>query len=519
MVARVAPASLSQPYTHFRRKDVNPAFGACLSAEFLVNYSGGEGERNRVSYCLVTRDIQYLAGLPLSNPVFLCFEEYVVYLEGCGLLSHAMEPGPKEGGFMDRRSRFRMSTLALFLVIAMLLLSACITSTSSTSTSTSSAIPAGPIKIGVSLSLTGDDSADGQATQQGYNVWAAYVNSHGGLLGHQVQMVYKDDGTNPQTTTTNYEQFITGDKVNFVIGPFDDPQTIAGAKVAARHNMAFLEGIGTGPEVFTNGLTNLFAVSLSATAYFRSFVNYILSLPAALRPLTAAYATSDNGFTQPQITTAQKLLEQGGITTALSTTYSQENADPVSIAQKVVNAHAQIVVLGTLGLQDCAAFIKTFIQQKYNPKLIIAAAGPDQGQGFIQAIGAKNTEGLLVPNDGWWPESKAYQNAEFVPFIEKQLNIGPADISSDQVQAFSVGEVLQQALNQTQSLDNQKLIKVLQTGTFQSLQGPVAFDSTGQNKLAVAYLFQWQKGSLIPVFPQQQAQSNVEYPKSAWATS
>jgi branched-chain amino acid transport system substrate-binding protein len=410
-----------------------------------------------------------------------------------------------------------MSTLALFLVIAMLLLSACITSNSSSSSSSSSStIPAGPIKIGVSLSLTGDDSADGQATQLGYNVWAAYVNSHGGLLGHQVQMVYYDDGTKADQTTANYQKLITVDKVNFVIGPFDDPQTIAGAKVAREHNMAFLEGIGTGPEVFTNKLDNLFAVSLSATAYFTSFVNYILSLPAAMRPQSVAYATSDNPFAQPQIDHAKTLLDQGGIKSAFYTTYSQENADPVSIAQKVVNAHADIVVLGTLGLQDCAAFIKTFIQQHYNPKLIIAGAGPDQGQGFIQAVGAKNTEGLLVPNDGWWPESKNYQNADFVPFIEQQLKVGPDGISSDQVQAFSVGQVLQQALAQTQSLDNQKLITVLRNGTFQSLQGPVAFDSTGQNKLAVAYLFQWQHGNLIPVFPQEQASGNVEYPKPNW---
>jgi branched-chain amino acid transport system substrate-binding protein len=417
---------------------------------------------------------------------------------------------------MDRRSRFRMSTLALFLVIAMLLLSACITSTSSSTSSTSSAIPAGPIKIGVSLSLTGDDSADGQATQLGYNVWEAYVNSHGGLLGHQVKMVYYDDGTKPDQTTANYQKLITVDKVNFVIGPFNDPQTIAGATVAREHGMAFLEGIGTGPEVFTNGLTNLFAVSLSATAYFTSFVNYILSLPAAMRPKTAAYATSDDPFTNPQIEHARGLLEQGGIKTALNESYPAENADIKSIAQKVVNAHADIVLLGTVGLSDCAAHLKAFIQQHYNPKLIIASAGPDQGQAFIQAIGAKNTEGLLVPNDGWWPESKAYQNADFVPFIEQQLKIGPADISSDQVQAFSVGQVLEQALSQTQSLDNQKLINVLRNGTFQSLQGPVAFDSTGQNKLAVAYLFQWQHGNLIPVFPQEQASGNVEYPKPNW---
>ncbi len=406
-------------------------------------------------------------------------------------------------------------------LICMLLLSACVTSNSSTNNNTNSNnIPAGPIKIGVSLSLTGDDSADGQATQQGYDTWEAYVNGHGGLLGHQVQMVYYDDATKTDQTRANYEKLITVDKVSFVVGPFNDPQTITGAEVARQHNMAFLEGIGTGPEVFTNGLSNLFAVSLSATGYFTSFVNYVLSLPPQIRPQTAAYATSDDAFTQPQIDHAQKLLEQGGIKTVLHEVYPAENADPTGPAQKVVNAHADIVLLGTIGLQDCQAHITTFIHQHYNPKLVIASAGPDQGDGFVKAVGGvKNTEGIIVPNDGWWPESKNYQNAEFVQFITQKYNIAPGDISSDSVQAFSVGQVLLQALSQTQSLDNQKLMSVLRTGAFQSLQGPVGFDSTGQNKLAVAYLFQWQNGKLIPVFPQAQAMANVEYPKSNWATS
>jgi branched-chain amino acid transport system substrate-binding protein len=170
-------------------------------------------------------------------------------------------------------------------------------------------------------------------------------------------------------------------------------------------------------------------------------------------------------------------------------------------------------------MQDCQAHLKTFIQQHYNPKLIIAAAGPDQGQAFLQAIGTKNTEGLLVPNDGWWPQSTSYQNTDFVSTITSKFKITSDGISSDSVQAFSVGQVLQQALNQTHSLDNQKLINVLRTTTFQSLQGPVGFDSTGQNKLDVAYLFQWQHGNLIPVYPQDQAKANLEYPKPAWATS
>lgn len=425
-----------------------------------------------------------------------------------------------EGGHILRRNQLP-KTLTVLAVIFMLLLSACGALGGSTTTpSGGSTIPSGPIKIGVSLSLTGDNSADGQATKKGYDTWEAYINSHGGLLGHQVQMLYLDDGTKQPQTRANYEKLITIDKVNFVVGPFNDPQTITGAEVARQHHMAFLEGSGTGPEVFQNGLDNLFAVSLSATGYFTSFVNYILSLPTNMRPLTAAYATSDDGFTKPQIDSARVALEKGGVKTVLYTVYSTENADPVGPAAKVVASHADIVLLGTLGLQDNLAYMKTFKQQHFNPKIIASAAGPDQGQAFIDAVGGvKNTEGLIVPNDGWWPEAKNYQNTEFVQLITSKYKIGPGDISSDSVQAFSVGQVLQQALQKTQSLDNQKLLNELRTDTFQSLQGPVGFDNIGQNKLSVAYLFQWQRGNLIPVYPQQQASANVEYPKPNWATS
>jgi branched-chain amino acid transport system substrate-binding protein len=238
-----------------------------------------------------------------------------------------------------------------------------------------------------------------------------------------------------------------------------------------------------------------------------------------MRPKTAAYATSDDSFTKPQIDSARTALEQGGINTALYTVYSAENADPTGPAQKVVNAKADIVLLGTIGLQDCMAYLKTFVQQHYNPKSIIAAAGPDQGQSFIDALNKKNTEGLLVPNDGWWPQSKSYQNAEFVQLITSKYKITSDAISSDSVQAFSVGQVLQQAIAKTQSLDNTRLMQELRSDNFQSLQGPVAFKSDGENKLDVAYLFQWQKSQLIPVYPQEQAEANVEYPKPSWATS
>src|SRR5262244_360252 len=68
-----------------------------------------------------------------------------------------------------------------------------------------------PITIGVSLSLTGDFSADGQAFQRGYNLWATDVNRQGGLLGRQVKMIYLDDKSDPTQGSTNVQQLISTD--------------------------------------------------------------------------------------------------------------------------------------------------------------------------------------------------------------------------------------------------------------------------------------------------------------------
>ncbi len=98
----------------------------------------------------------------------------------------------------------------------------------------------------------------------------------------------------------------------------------------------------------------------------------------------------------------------------------------------------------------------------------------------------------------------------------KKFGGTPADISSDSVQAFATGQVLSEAIAKANSLDNRAVMNVLRTGTFESIQGAAKFGPDGEDLLAVPYLFQWQKGQLIPVYPQEQAQANVEFPKPKW---
>lgn len=56
---------------------------------------------------------------------------------------------------------------------------------------------ADPIKIGLSLSLTGATAPAGRQVQTGLEIWRDHVNARGGLLGRPVELVYYDDQANP----------------------------------------------------------------------------------------------------------------------------------------------------------------------------------------------------------------------------------------------------------------------------------------------------------------------------------
>ncbi len=172
-----------------------------------------------------------------------------------------------------------------------------------------------PITIGISLSFSGDFKDDGQAMKQGYQLWADSVNNQGGLLGHPIKLIILDDKSDPDQVAKNYTTLIHADHVDLVFGPFSSLLTKAAAPVVQNAGYAFIEGAGGAPSVFTHGWKNLFAVSLPVEKNLTTFANFILSLPQSIRPKTAAYATSDDPFTFPQLDYARHLLEQGGIKT------------------------------------------------------------------------------------------------------------------------------------------------------------------------------------------------------------
>jgi branched-chain amino acid transport system substrate-binding protein len=403
-------------------------------------------------------------------------------------------------------SRLSRNGLALSAVTVLSagILAACSSSSSSTTSSgstasgtSSSPSTKAPIVIGVSLSLSGDFSVDGQAFQRGYQLWRDDVNAHGGLLGRQVELKILNDNSSPTQVQTNYQTLFSSDKVDLAFGPFSSLLTTPSASVAARYGYALVEGAGGAPSVFASPANqsahNVFDVSLPIEDELVPFVNWVASLPAGQRPKTAAYPMADDPFADPPVQLAQQKLQALGVKTVYSKIFPEEVASYKPAADQVAATGAQLVVLGSTDVPTVSAFMQAFEQQHYNPKMFICAAGPDQGAAFTSAVGKGNAAGMMVPN-GWYP---GYANASSQAMVQAYVakyGGSASGINADVAEAYSVGQVMAAAVTAIKGTDNKAIISYLHSGvTLSTVQGPVKFDAQGKNGTAAAFVFQWQK--------------------------
>jgi branched-chain amino acid transport system substrate-binding protein len=362
-----------------------------------------------------------------------------------------------------------------------------------------------PIKIGASLSETGDFAADGLAFEKGYKLWAKDVNAHGGLLGRKVELTILNDGSSANQVVTNYQTLFGSDHVDLAFGPFSSLLTEPASSVAARFGMAFVEGAGGAPSVFDTPSNqadhNVFDVSLPIADELVPFVDWIAKLPPSRRPRTAAYPMAQDPFADPPVQLAQTLLQKLGVQTVYSSVFPEEVPAYKGQADQVANTGAQLVVLGSTDVPTVAAFMQAFEQQHYRPKMFIAAAGPDQGKAFTSAVGTGNADGVMVPN-GWYPGYANAASRQMVKEYVAQYGGNASDVNADVAEAYSVGQVMAQAVTATGGTNNSNIISYLHSGvTLNSVQGPVKFDSLGENGAAAAFIFQWQLGDFKEVLP------------------
>src|SRR3954452_24177534 len=97
--------------------------------------------------------------------------------------------------------------------------------------------PAGaPLRIGSTLALTGPLSSTALTHKLVGEIYVEQLNKRGGLLGRQVEWIVRDDQSKPDLARTLYEQLITSDKVDLLMGPYATGAILSAMGVAQRYN-------------------------------------------------------------------------------------------------------------------------------------------------------------------------------------------------------------------------------------------------------------------------------------------
>src|SRR5882757_1007787 len=406
-------------------------------------------------------------------------------------------------------STVRRSWTVPACLAAALLLGACSTSATTSSPGSSGA----PLVIGASMSLSGDFADLAGPAKKGYDLWADTVNAKGGLLGRKVSLKIVDDASNPTQVVTNYENLITADHVNLVFGPFSSLLTVPAASVVSRYGYAFIEPSGGAPQVFALHLKNLFlAQPAPIVSSGDAFADYILSLPASQRPLTAAYPTADDPFTSAIVARIRARLEAAGIKTVYSATYAAETVDLSPVVTRLVAAKPELLVSGTGGA-DAVAEVKGMVQAHFTPKFVFFTGGPNDPT-FPAKVGAANVEGIFSTGD-WFPQAKTTGNAAFEQAWIAKYGGTAASIDPAAAEAFACGQLLELVAQRTGKIDNATIISALHKGSWPTVEGNLTWDADGATQGA-DIVVQWIGGKLLPVYPPAEAFAKP-IAKPAWA--
>lgn len=404
-----------------------------------------------------------------------------------------------------KRVRLGMATIAMVAVIT---LAGC-----GADDGGSGDAAADPIVIGVSLPLTGDFSEPGKGVQRGYEAWAKVVNDGGGLLGRQVELKILDDQSNAERVVSDYEQLIGRDQVDLVFGPFSTRLVVPSARVAEEYGMLFVEPAGAAKEVFEQGFKNLFyAAPAVADDHYNHLAEHILALPADQRPKTVAYAAMDDPFAQGTAYGLKEKMEQAGVKTVVNEVYPPNTTDFSSIAAKVANSKADMVVGGSQ-YQDGVNLIVALQQLNYQPKLAAFSTAPTSPE-FAKAIGNK-TEGVLAPT-GYTQDAKYPSNLEFVQKHTAQFGSPPEE---DEANGYTTGQVVAAAVKAVGCAEQgdcqKRLVEWLRANEVQTVVGPLRWDDKGRPQGA-HMIQQWVDGEIRIVLPEDVKEADFVYPKPKW---
>jgi branched-chain amino acid transport system substrate-binding protein len=206
----------------------------------------------------------------------------------------------------------------------------------------------------------------------------------------------------------------------------------------------------------------------------------------------------------------KEMLQDAGMGLVFDEIYPPGTTDFSSIAIQLADLDPDLVLGGTM-FEDSVGQIRAYQEAGYQPRGAFFSTGPSLPAEFKEALGDA-TEGVFAAIS-WFEDSVAPTNPEFVAAYHAKF--GDEPVAEDSANAFTVGQVLQQAIEATGTVDNATLIDYMHKATFTTNVGQLSFDEVGQPQGRYLTL-QWQGDMYTIVAPEDAKMGEAIWPKPEW---
>ena len=340
-----------------------------------------------------------------------------------------------------------------------------------------------PITIGFGMALTGGLAPNGKAALLAMQIWEETINAKGGLLGRPVKLVFYDDQSNPATVPGIYTKLLDVDKVDLVVSGYATNMVAPAMPVVMQHNRTFLALLGLAvntefnyPKYFSITPTGGPEPKQSFAAGF--FATAMAQNP---KPTTIALVGADAEFPRNALDGARQLVKKYGLKVVYDKSYPPTTADYTPIV-RAIQATSPDLVLVCSYPPDTVGMIRAASEVGLKTKLF------GGGMVGLQSTAIKAQLGPLlngiVDYDFWLPWS-GLANDDALEFLKKyQAKAGAAGVDPLGYYlppfGYAYMQVLQQAVEGANSLDQDKIADFLRSHTFKTAVGDIKFGPGGE---------------------------------------
>jgi len=372
------------------------------------------------------------------------------------------------------------------------------------------------IRIGNAISMSGPYAPGAITTQTTpYDMWVKEVNGGGGIYLKEygkkvpVEIIRYDDKSDMGTVVKLVEKLILNDKVDLLLPPWSTAMNFAIAPIVTKYKYPVL-GVTVDSmklKEMAPSIPYMFIVLNQPPVKAEAIVPLCKELgvkTAAVVHHTDLHGIEFAGYVTPQ-------LSVNGIDVVMYKSYPLGAKDLSPLLKKVKAENVDAFFAFSYPPET---FLLT--QQakavEFNPKLFYTSIGTAFAA-YRDAMGVKMVEGVM--GTGAWNPKVPYPGAkEFWERLVQFAGAGKVDWYGNAF-CYSSVQILQQAIEKVGSLDRKKIRDAIAKGTFNTVIGPVRFESQ-INIQSPGEVGQWQNGAFEIVAAKEKRTAAPIYPKPPW---